>query len=221
MHSRPGLFEPVHYSQRSLITGTVYNSPDEIYTFDEDAGPNDVPRGVFTALTKCYSYKCDPQQGSCYAPQCPNKKENFEMEFTVSFSNLPIFICTLTFFFFFDLDWTCFIATIILQIQLYYANCNYGKIENISNLIRTIHLYIVLFFFLSLVISSYFLGRTYISWTIENHQQTWTRKTGSYQWIDILWRSLPQRFGYFTWCKFVSLFGTNVKILTMSSFFCI
>ncbi|ORZ21220.1 CNH domain-domain-containing protein [Absidia repens] len=81
MHSRPILFEPVHYSQKSLITGTVYNSPDEIYTFDEDAGPNEIPNGVFTALSKCYSYTCHPQQGGCYAPQCPNKKENFEMEF--------------------------------------------------------------------------------------------------------------------------------------------
>ncbi|CAO3589804.1 unnamed protein product [Absidia cylindrospora] len=81
MHSRPGLFEPVHYSQKSLITGTVYNSPDELYTFDEDAGPDDVPRGVFTALTKCYTYGCDPEQGGCYAPKCPNKQDVFEEEF--------------------------------------------------------------------------------------------------------------------------------------------
>ncbi|KAI9305392.1 CNH domain-containing protein [Cunninghamella echinulata] len=81
MHSRPGLFEPVHYSQKSLITGTVYNSPDELYTFDEDATADDIPRGVFTSLTKCYTYGCKPEDNGCYAPMCPNKPEIFKQEF--------------------------------------------------------------------------------------------------------------------------------------------
>ncbi|KAI8384468.1 CNH domain-containing protein [Radiomyces spectabilis] len=75
MHCRPSLFQPVHYSQKSLIKGTVYNSPDEVYTFDEDASATDIPVGVFTSLTKCYTYGCVPEEGGCYAPHCPNKPE--------------------------------------------------------------------------------------------------------------------------------------------------
>ncbi|KAF7730944.1 RHO1 GDP-GTP exchange protein 2 [Apophysomyces ossiformis] len=81
MHSTPALFSPVHYSQKSLITGRVYNSPDELYTFDEEASDEDVPVGVLTNLTKCYTFACEPDKGGCYAPQCPNKPEIFEKEF--------------------------------------------------------------------------------------------------------------------------------------------
>ncbi|KAG0184514.1 RHO1 GDP-GTP exchange protein 2 [Apophysomyces sp. BC1034] len=81
MHGTPALFKPVHYSQKSLITGTLYNSPDELYTFDEEASDDDVPVGVFTSLTKCYVPGCSPTQGGCYAPRCPNKPEIFEEEF--------------------------------------------------------------------------------------------------------------------------------------------
>lgn len=83
MHAKPALFQPVHYNHKSLITGVVYNSPDEIYTFDEDASDDDVPNGVFTSLTRCYTYGCEPGEGGCYAPKCPNKPSVFEEEIMV------------------------------------------------------------------------------------------------------------------------------------------
>lgn len=123
MHSRPVLFEPVHYSQKSLITGTVYNSPDELYTFDEDANDDDVPRGVFTVLTKCYTYGCDPEQGGCYAPRCPNKQEVFEAEFLVSSDIAFIFYITNTLS---PLVWIKPIPTILYSLHLL-SQCKQGK----------------------------------------------------------------------------------------------
>ncbi|CAO3610747.1 unnamed protein product [Cunninghamella blakesleeana] len=85
MKSRPALFEPVHYSQKSLINGTIYNTRDEIYRLHED----NISKGVMTSLTKCYTYGCKYEKGKngCYSPLCPNKPEIFKYEFSTE-SNL-------------------------------------------------------------------------------------------------------------------------------------
>ncbi|KAI9012022.1 CNH domain-containing protein [Phycomyces nitens] len=75
MRANPPLFKPIHYSHKSLMTNSVYNSPDEIYTFDEDSGSNELPTGIYTNLTKCYVRDCLPDQGGCYAPKCPNRPD--------------------------------------------------------------------------------------------------------------------------------------------------
>ncbi|KAL0081610.1 CNH domain-containing protein [Phycomyces blakesleeanus] len=86
MRGTPSLFKPVPYCQKSVMTNSVYNSPDEVYTFDEDARPNDLPIGVYTNLTKCYVYDCLPDQGGCYAPRCPNKPVVIDEESVLSTS---------------------------------------------------------------------------------------------------------------------------------------
>ncbi|KAG2232198.1 hypothetical protein INT48_004126 [Thamnidium elegans] len=77
------LFEPVHYSQKSIIRGIVFNSPDEYYTLQEDMAENEVPTGILASLLECYSYTCVPGQGGCYSPRCPNKFEVFVSDFNV------------------------------------------------------------------------------------------------------------------------------------------
>ncbi|ORX47229.1 hypothetical protein DM01DRAFT_1339245 [Hesseltinella vesiculosa] len=79
---RSQLFQPVHYSQMSLLSNSVFNSSDEYYYFDDDVSKEDVPRGVLTSLTKCYSSSCVPEEGGCYAPLCPNKPAVFAKEFS-------------------------------------------------------------------------------------------------------------------------------------------
>ncbi|KAI8888823.1 hypothetical protein K501DRAFT_135274, partial [Backusella circina FSU 941] len=81
MKAVPPVFSPIHYSQKSIIQGTVYNSTDEYYTITEDMTENDVPVGIFTTLLDCYSYNCQPGRGGCYSPKCPNKPEVFSAEF--------------------------------------------------------------------------------------------------------------------------------------------
>lgn len=81
MKSTPPLFDPIHYSQKSIIQGTVFNSPDEYYTLQEDM--MDVPTGVLTSLLECYTFRCLPGKGGCYAPKCPNKPEVFAAEFNI------------------------------------------------------------------------------------------------------------------------------------------
>ncbi|KAL0142361.1 CNH domain-containing protein [Mucor lusitanicus] len=83
MKSTPPLFEPVHYSQKSIIQGTVFNSPDEYYTLPEDMMDEDVPTGILTGLLECYTFDCLPGKGGCYAPRCPNKPDVFALEFNV------------------------------------------------------------------------------------------------------------------------------------------
>lgn len=83
MKAVPPVFSPIHYSQKSIIQGTVYNSPDEYYTITEDMTENDVPVGIFTSLLDCYSYDCLPGRGGCYSPKCPNKPQVFSAEFEV------------------------------------------------------------------------------------------------------------------------------------------
>lgn len=84
MKSKPPLFDPIHYSQKSIIQGTVFNSPDEYYTLQEDVTDADVPTGILTSLLECYTYNCLPGKGGCYAPRCPNKPENFTLEFNIA-----------------------------------------------------------------------------------------------------------------------------------------
>lgn len=81
MKSKPPLFEPIHYSQKSIIQGTVFNSPDEYYTLPEDMMDEDVPTGILTGLLECYTFDCLPGKGGCYAPRCPNKPDVFALEF--------------------------------------------------------------------------------------------------------------------------------------------
>ncbi|GAB5593532.1 RHO1 GDP-GTP exchange protein 2 [Umbelopsis nana] len=73
MHTKPQLFVPIPYSEKSLLKNTVYDSPDEIYTFDEDVGDEEYPHGVYTPLTPCYVRGCVRADGGCYAPRCPNR----------------------------------------------------------------------------------------------------------------------------------------------------
>jgi hypothetical protein len=73
MHTKPQLFMPIPYSEKSLLKNTVYDSPDEIYTFDEDTGDQEYPYGIYTPLTPCYVRGCVPGGGGCYAPRCPNR----------------------------------------------------------------------------------------------------------------------------------------------------
>ncbi|GAA5798902.1 hypothetical protein HPULCUR_004309 [Helicostylum pulchrum] len=80
---RARLFEPVHYSQKSIIQDIVFNSPDEYYTLQEDMTENEVPAGILTSLLECYSYTCVPGQGGCYSTRCPNKFEVFVSDFNV------------------------------------------------------------------------------------------------------------------------------------------
>ncbi|KAL9560055.1 hypothetical protein MBANPS3_000120 [Mucor bainieri] len=83
MKATPPLFEPIHYSQKSIIQGTVFNSPDEYYTLPEDMMDQDVPTGLWTGLLECYTFDCLPGKGGCYAPRCPNKPDIFALEFHV------------------------------------------------------------------------------------------------------------------------------------------
>ncbi|KAI7887930.1 CNH domain-containing protein [Mucor mucedo] len=77
MKATPPLFEPIHYSQKSIIQGALFNSPDEYYTLQEDMSDEDVPTGILTGLLPCYSYMCLPGKPGCYAYACPNKPGNF------------------------------------------------------------------------------------------------------------------------------------------------
>lgn len=83
MKSKSPLFEPIHYSQKSIIQGALFNSPDEYYTLQEDMADEDVPTGILTSLLGCYTFRCLPGQGGCYVPKCPNKPGNFASEFNV------------------------------------------------------------------------------------------------------------------------------------------
>ena len=42
-----------------------------MYTLLDD--DPEIPQGVFTPLTRCYTQACLPGQGGCYAPLCPNR----------------------------------------------------------------------------------------------------------------------------------------------------
>jgi hypothetical protein len=79
MHTTPQLFRPISYSEKSLLKNTVYDSPDEIYTFDEDVGDEEYPYGVYTPLTSCYVRGCVRADGGCYAPRCPNRPSRREV----------------------------------------------------------------------------------------------------------------------------------------------
>ncbi|KAI9488223.1 CNH domain-containing protein [Zychaea mexicana] len=83
MNCAPPLFQPIRQNHKSWITNEVYDSSDKFYTFDEDDTDSDIPVGVFTSLTKCYTYGCEPEQGGCYAPRCPNNPAIFESEIMV------------------------------------------------------------------------------------------------------------------------------------------
>ncbi|CEI88286.1 hypothetical protein RMCBS344292_02677 [Rhizopus microsporus] len=78
MVSQPPLFSPTQYSQKSLITRMMYNSEDT-YFIEENAMDGEIPTGVFTALTPCYSYSCRPETGGCYSPRCPNNKSDQDL----------------------------------------------------------------------------------------------------------------------------------------------
>lgn len=87
MRCKPALFSPTQYSQRSLISNTMYNS-DDTYFLEEDITDDCVPVGVIPSLTPCYSYACRPGQGGCYSDRCPNNGKDFlgdhKSEVTVS-----------------------------------------------------------------------------------------------------------------------------------------
>lgn len=81
---KAGLFEPIHYSQKSIIQGTLFNSPDEYYTLKDEITEDEVPTGILTSLLPCYSPTCVPGQGGCYVPLCPNKLDMFISEFNIT-----------------------------------------------------------------------------------------------------------------------------------------
>ncbi|KAG2231389.1 hypothetical protein INT48_004424 [Thamnidium elegans] len=85
MRCKPSLFSPTQYSQRSLISNTMYNSDDTYFLNEDD---ENLPRGVLPSLTPCYSYTCRPGQGGCYSERCPNNGKDFvsddKVEVTVS-----------------------------------------------------------------------------------------------------------------------------------------
>ncbi|KAI9351655.1 CNH domain-containing protein [Pilaira anomala] len=87
MRCKPALFSPTQYSQRSLISNTMYNS-DDTYFLEEDISDDNLPVGVIPSLTPCYSYVCRPGQGGCYSDRCPNNGKDFvsdnKVEVTVS-----------------------------------------------------------------------------------------------------------------------------------------
>ena len=86
MNCTPPLFQPIRQNHKSRITNEVYDSSDKFYTFDEDDTDADIPVGVLTSLTKCYTNGCEPGQGGCYAPRCPNNEAVFESEIMVNAS---------------------------------------------------------------------------------------------------------------------------------------
>lgn len=70
MKTRPPLFYPIPYSEKSLKKNSLYNSSTEIYTLDEEVtNTQEYPQGVFTPITNCYVSTC---RTGCYAPRCPN-----------------------------------------------------------------------------------------------------------------------------------------------------
>ncbi|KAF7721428.1 RHO1 GDP-GTP exchange protein 2 [Apophysomyces ossiformis] len=73
MHTSPPLIAPILYSEKSLKKNTLYDSPDEIYTLVEETLREGLPQGVYSALATCYNPFCEPGEGGCYAPCCPNK----------------------------------------------------------------------------------------------------------------------------------------------------
>ncbi|KAI8150181.1 hypothetical protein BJV82DRAFT_707923 [Fennellomyces sp. T-0311] len=71
IRSSPPLIGPISYSEKSLKRNTLYESEYEVYTLLEE--DPQLPQGVFTPLTRCYTQSCLPGQGGCYAPLCPNR----------------------------------------------------------------------------------------------------------------------------------------------------
>ncbi|KAI8380251.1 CNH domain-containing protein [Blakeslea trispora] len=88
MKATPSLFDPIRYSQKSIIQSTFFNSPDEYYTLHEDN--EEVPSGLFTSLLECYTYNCLPGKGGCYAPRCSNKPDLFEFEYGIQDSTQSV-----------------------------------------------------------------------------------------------------------------------------------
>ncbi|KAI7848144.1 CNH domain-containing protein [Circinella umbellata] len=72
VRTKPPLIGPISYSEKSLKRNTLYSSEYEVYTLLDDDDP-EIPQGVFTPLTRCYTQACLPGQGGCYAPLCPNR----------------------------------------------------------------------------------------------------------------------------------------------------
>ncbi|ORX55689.1 hypothetical protein DM01DRAFT_1285733 [Hesseltinella vesiculosa] len=69
MHTSPPVIIPITYSEKSTRRNTLYQSSHEVYRLIE----GNIPQGVYTPLTQCYSLSCLRGQGACYAPCCPNR----------------------------------------------------------------------------------------------------------------------------------------------------
>ncbi|ORZ06022.1 CNH domain-domain-containing protein [Absidia repens] len=76
MHSSPPVICPYTYSEKSARRNTLYQTNHEVYLLME----NEIPQGVYTPLTRCYTHFCLPGQGGCYAPCCPNKPESQKLK---------------------------------------------------------------------------------------------------------------------------------------------
>lgn len=83
-----GLIEPVDATKK-LRKRIVYDSPDETYRLRTG-----MTIGVFTPLTKCYVDGCEPGQGGCYAPRCPNKPAVQETDLLASKLHDLLYMCT-------------------------------------------------------------------------------------------------------------------------------
>ncbi|KAI8149217.1 CNH domain-containing protein [Fennellomyces sp. T-0311] len=73
MHSAPPLISPIQYSEKSLRKNRLYDSPREIYTVVEATLDEGFAVSVYTPASLCYSPFCEPGQGGCYSPCCPNR----------------------------------------------------------------------------------------------------------------------------------------------------
>ncbi|KAI8339872.1 CNH domain-containing protein [Chlamydoabsidia padenii] len=72
MHTCPPVICPITYSEKSARRNTLYQTNHEVYLLVDD----EIPQGVYTPLTRCYTHYCLPGQGGCYAPCCPNKPKS-------------------------------------------------------------------------------------------------------------------------------------------------
>ncbi|SAM00354.1 hypothetical protein [Absidia glauca] len=76
MHTCPPVICPITYSEKSARRNTLYQTNHEVYLLVD----GDIPQGVYTPLTRCYTHYCLPGQGGCYAPCCPNKPKSEKLK---------------------------------------------------------------------------------------------------------------------------------------------
>lgn len=91
MRISPPLISPIAYSERSLKNNTLYDSSNEVYTIVESTLQEGFAQGVFTAFCPCYSRECQPGQGGCYSPCCPNRTSRRGVEKQVTLTQCGLY----------------------------------------------------------------------------------------------------------------------------------